>query len=275
MNQNLVRPQAQCRASQMTLVVKNLPANTGNTGWIPRSGRSPEAGNGNPFQYYCLENSMDRGTFQLQSRGVTKSQTWLRDWAHISTMQHEASQFRNIQTPYLSNLRWTMAQILRLPCCVWFHMTSENYLWHPTPRNDSIFHLLSCQCFVYQQLSDGCYNECFHSKCYKAKYNQCSWWSRQHAWCLQRDWKWAFLVCIRKLPWNSISKAYRLTRTCVCQLRRNLSLVDAEMPATWLQGTSVVSQNNCHLALSEGLCITDLRKWTFDCLGRGGGAGTG
>ena len=161
-------------------ISKNLPANTGNTGWIPGSGRSPEEGNGNPFQYYCLENSMDRGTFQLQSRGVTKSQTWLRDWAHISTMQHEASQFRNIQTPYLSNLRWTLAQILHLPCCVWFQMTSENYLWHPTPRNDSIFHLLSCQCFVYQQLSDGYYSECFHSKCYKAKYNQCSGWSRQH-----------------------------------------------------------------------------------------------
>ena len=92
--------------------------------------------------------------------------------------------------------------------------------------------------------------------------------------CLQRDWKWAFLVCIRKLPWNSVSQAYRLTRTCVCQLRGNLSLVDAEMPATWLQGTSVVSQSNCHLALSEGLCITDLENELL--IARcGGGCGEG
>ena len=44
-------------------VVKNLPANTGDTGdmgSIPGSGRSPGARNGNPLQYSCLENSMDR-----------------------------------------------------------------------------------------------------------------------------------------------------------------------------------------------------------------------
>ena len=50
----------------MVLVVKNLPANAGDTrdaGSVPRSGRSPEVGNGNPFQYSCLENSMDRGAW--------------------------------------------------------------------------------------------------------------------------------------------------------------------------------------------------------------------
>ena len=35
--------------------------NTGDLGWTPVSGRSPGEGNGNPFQYSCLENSMDRG----------------------------------------------------------------------------------------------------------------------------------------------------------------------------------------------------------------------
>ena len=44
-------------------VVKNLPANAGNTGWIPESGRSPEEGLGKPFQYSCLENRMDRGAW--------------------------------------------------------------------------------------------------------------------------------------------------------------------------------------------------------------------
>ena len=45
-------------------VVKNLPANTGNagdTGSSPGSGRSPGGGNGNPLQYSCLENPMNRG----------------------------------------------------------------------------------------------------------------------------------------------------------------------------------------------------------------------
>ena len=42
-------------------VVKNPPANAGDTGLIPGSGRSRGGGNGNPLQYSCLENSMDRG----------------------------------------------------------------------------------------------------------------------------------------------------------------------------------------------------------------------
>ena len=51
-------------ASQVVLVVKNLSANTGDvrdTGLTPGSGRCPGVGNGNPFQYSCLENPMDRG----------------------------------------------------------------------------------------------------------------------------------------------------------------------------------------------------------------------
>ena len=39
----------------------NLTDNAGDVGLIPESGRSPGEGNGNPFQYSCLENSMDRG----------------------------------------------------------------------------------------------------------------------------------------------------------------------------------------------------------------------
>ena len=42
-------------------VVKNLPANAGDTGSIPGSGRSPGGEHGNPLQYSCLGNPMDRG----------------------------------------------------------------------------------------------------------------------------------------------------------------------------------------------------------------------
>ena len=53
-------------ASQVVLVVKNPPANMGDTkdaGLIPGLGRFPREGNGNPSQYSCLENSMDGGAW--------------------------------------------------------------------------------------------------------------------------------------------------------------------------------------------------------------------
>ena len=63
-------------------VLKNLPANakdTGNVGSISGSGRSPQVGNGNTFQYSCLENSTDRGAWLPMAHGVTKS------WTRVST----------------------------------------------------------------------------------------------------------------------------------------------------------------------------------------------
>ena len=53
-------------------VVKNLPANAEDVGLIPGSGRSPEAGNGNPLQYSCLENPMDKEAWGATVSGVTK-----------------------------------------------------------------------------------------------------------------------------------------------------------------------------------------------------------
>ena len=69
-------------ASQVVLVVKNLPANTGDirdVGSIPGSGRSPGEGHGNPRQYSCLENPMDRRAWWATVHGVTKSWTRLSD----------------------------------------------------------------------------------------------------------------------------------------------------------------------------------------------------
>ena len=50
-------------------MIKNLPANTGDTGSIRGSGRSPGVGSSNPFQYFCPENPMDRGA-------------WWAPWGH-------------------------------------------------------------------------------------------------------------------------------------------------------------------------------------------------
>ena len=61
-------------------MVKNLPANAGearDVGSIPGPGRSPGEGNGNPLQYFCLENPMDRGTLWATVHGVAKSRTRL------------------------------------------------------------------------------------------------------------------------------------------------------------------------------------------------------
>ena len=58
---------------------KESAYNVRDLGSIPRLGRSPGEGNGNPLQYSCLENSMDRGSWQATIHGVAKSQTQLSD----------------------------------------------------------------------------------------------------------------------------------------------------------------------------------------------------
>ena len=60
-------------------MVKSSPDNAGEAGLIPRSGRSPGEGNGNPLQYSCLENLMERGAQRAAVSGVTKSRTQLRE----------------------------------------------------------------------------------------------------------------------------------------------------------------------------------------------------
>ena len=57
-------------------VVKNPPANAEDMGLIPGSGRSPGGRNGNPLQYSCLENSINRGAWRAIVHGAAKSRTW-------------------------------------------------------------------------------------------------------------------------------------------------------------------------------------------------------
>ena len=67
-------------------VIKNLPASAGDTrhmGQILGSEGYPRVGNGNPLQYSCLENPMDRGAWQALVHGVTKSDTTMHTYSHL------------------------------------------------------------------------------------------------------------------------------------------------------------------------------------------------
>ena len=68
-------------SSQVALVIKNLPANVADIrdmGLIPGLGKSPGEGNGNPLQYSCLENPMDRGAWRATVHSIIWSQTQLK-----------------------------------------------------------------------------------------------------------------------------------------------------------------------------------------------------
>ena len=68
-------------ASQVALVVKNLPANAGDirdVGSIPGSGRCPGGGHGKLIQYSCLENPMNSGALRATVHGVTKNRKQLK-----------------------------------------------------------------------------------------------------------------------------------------------------------------------------------------------------
>ena len=86
--------------------VKNPPANAGDVGSIPGSGRFPGEGNGNPLQYSCLENSMDRGAWWTTVHAVAKSQTWL------ST--HTVTQWYSCQQSFLESLMNMESEVMAL-----------------------------------------------------------------------------------------------------------------------------------------------------------------
>ena len=69
-------------------------SNAGDPGSIPGSGRSPGEGNGNPLQYYCLENPMDRGAWRATVYGAAKSQTRLNDFTSLHAVKTKCGTHR-------------------------------------------------------------------------------------------------------------------------------------------------------------------------------------
>ena len=94
-------------APSVALAVKNLPANANagdgrNTSSIPASRRYPGEGHGNPLQYSCLENSMDRGAWWVTVHRVAKSQTRLK---LLSTQHAWTIRYKKTKTSQLPLLK--------------------------------------------------------------------------------------------------------------------------------------------------------------------------
>ena len=86
-------------------MVKNPPVNAGDirdAGLIPRLGRSPGGGYGNPLQYSCLENTMDRGAWWATVHGLAKSQTRLSDFTSLHFTSGMGRK-RDFKSPFLSD----------------------------------------------------------------------------------------------------------------------------------------------------------------------------
>ena len=92
-------------------------------GLIPGLGRSSAEGNGNPLQYSCLENSMDRGVWRATVHGVAKNWRWLSDWTKTTTrVTPTVCEDRRLQSPcspgsseipgVLFSMMWTIPSII-------------------------------------------------------------------------------------------------------------------------------------------------------------------
>ena len=115
-------------ASQETQVAKNPPADAGDAGLIPGSGRAAGGGNGNTLQYSCLENSMHRGAWWATVHGVAKSQTQLSmcvclcTHAHVHTHTHaQTHTYTHSSLPasfVVPHRMWDPSSLTRAQICV-------------------------------------------------------------------------------------------------------------------------------------------------------------
>ena len=109
-------------ASQVALVVKNPPANAGDkrdASSNPGSGRSPGEGTGYPLQYSCLENSMDRGAWKLQSMGSQRIRSHIHTHTHLYTVECNNIPSSSYDNKYLQ---------------IWTNIPRWISSWHPSLR---------------------------------------------------------------------------------------------------------------------------------------------
>ena len=108
---------------------KESACNAGHVGWIPGSGRSPREGNGNPLQYSCLENPIDREAWRATVHGVAKSRTqvsvhasvYIIFWNLLFLGQCYAFRFINIKSIDLVHFNYyTFHFMIKTMCFIYF-----------------------------------------------------------------------------------------------------------------------------------------------------------
>ena len=92
---------------------------TKDAGWIPASGRSPGGGNGNPLQYSCLENPMNRGTWWAAVHRVTKNQIQLRAHTQGKIYSSHNDQLPNFQNMNIATMGFLVAQTVKHLSAMW------------------------------------------------------------------------------------------------------------------------------------------------------------
>ena len=116
-------------------MVKNLPANAGDArdaGWILKSARSSGEGNGNPLQYSCQENTMDRGAWWATVHGAARSRTWLNDWAlHYKKLLEVASAkyWEEKQETLVLNWHFLLFHQISIKACGIYYSRGKCLFW--------------------------------------------------------------------------------------------------------------------------------------------------
>ena len=137
--------------------------NAGDLGLIPGSGRASGEGNGNPLQYSCLENPMDRGAWKATVHGVAKSWTQLSDFTSLSLLQ-KSMLIRFLHTFFWSTM-YTSLPIIYHFCFIkrasldiynaiwvqsssWIFMTSPLLFIVITPKQHNFWRFIFHQVFA-------------------------------------------------------------------------------------------------------------------------------
>ena len=117
--------------------MNNLPANGGDSGLVSELGRSPGAGNGNPFQYSCLGNPMDIGAWWATVHGVAKSQTQLSTVQTLSPVQRFLIPWTAAHLVFLSvTISWSLSKLMSVESGM---PSNHLILCHPLLLLSSIF----------------------------------------------------------------------------------------------------------------------------------------
>ena len=128
-------PQGLAKGFPGGAVVKNLPARWGDardTGLIPGWGRSPKGATGNPLQYSCPENAMDRGAWWATIHGVSKSQARLSNWAWATSLAGIQIKETESQGTMYINLA-LQSCVCWSACFKWSAFSEQSCVWREAP----------------------------------------------------------------------------------------------------------------------------------------------